>query len=180
MKTKTFIFIAALFAATALYAQNQRISVVAPGGATALYTTLDDAITNADAGSTLYLSGGGFPIKAETKITKKLTLIGVGHRADNDNADGNTIVSGNICFEGGADNSALMGVHLNGDVKIGAGDVAVNNILVRYCNINSILVANSNCQGVVINQNYIRGDSYGGYSPVTFSNNILDQLGEIT
>jgi hypothetical protein len=176
MKTKTFIFIAALFAATALHAQQ--ISVVAPGGTTTLYTSLDDAITGAEAGSTLYLSGGGFQIG--TKITKKLTLIGIGHRADNDNADGNTIISGNLYFEGGADNSTVMGVYLSGDVNIGTSQIAVNTILVRYCNINSIQIQNSNCQGVVINQNYIRAErSNGGNSSIIFSNNILNTLGYI-
>ncbi|MDR1505416.1 MAG: type-F conjugative transfer system secretin TraK [Prevotella sp.] len=178
MKTKTFIFIAALFAATALHAQQ--ISVVAPGGATALYTSLDDAITGAETGSTIYLSGGGFQIKDETKITKKLTIIGIGHRVDNDNADGHTNVSGSIFFEDGSDNSALMGVYLSGNVNIGTGQTAVNSILVRYCNVNSIQVRNSSCQGILINQNYIRSQSSGGDCAITFSNNIMHSVGHVT
>jgi hypothetical protein len=141
-----------------------------------LYTSLDSAITQAAAGSTIYLSGGGFQVKDETKITKKLTLIGIGHRPDNDNADGNTVVSGNLFFEGGANNSTVMGLYLSGNVNIGTGEVAVNNFLLRYCNVNSVQVQNSNCQGVLINQNYIRNNSNGGNSAVNFTNNILHSI----
>jgi hypothetical protein len=138
-------FLAAIVAVNA-----QQISVVAPGGTTTLYTDLNLAIQGAQAGSTVYLSGGGFQINDSTKITKKLTIIGIGHRSDNDNADGNTVVSGNFFFNENSDNSALMGLYLSGNVNIGNGENAVNNILVRYCNVNAISVANSNCQGVVI------------------------------
>jgi hypothetical protein len=154
MKTKIFTTIFCIVSIATVNAQQ--ISVVAPGGTTTLYTDLNLAIQGAASGSTVYLSGGGFQINDNTKITKKLTIIGVGHRPDNDNADGNTIVSGNLQFEGGSDNSALMGVYLSGGIYIGA-DKAVNNILVRYCNISSVNVGYSNCQGVVINQNYVRG-----------------------
>ncbi|MDR0757210.1 MAG: hypothetical protein LBF85_05115 [Tannerella sp.] len=175
MKTKAFIFIVALFvAAVAVHAQQ--ISVVTPGGATTLYTSLDDAISGAEAGSTVYLSGGGFQVRDETKITKQLTLVGIGHRTDNENADGNTTLNGNLFFEGGSDNSALMGLYLSGNVNIGTSETAVNTILVRYCNVNSILVKNSGCQGVLINQNYIRSSSDGGNSAITFSNNIIHSI----
>jgi hypothetical protein len=177
MKTRTFILIAALFAATALHAQQ--ISVVAPGGATTLYTSLDDAITGAEAGSIIYLSGGGFQIKDGTKITQKLTIIGIGHRSDNDNADGYTNVSGNFSFETGADNSAVLGLYLTGNIFIGLGDVPVNNVLVRYCNANGIRVQNRNCTGIMINQNYLRGESDCKYSPVTFKNNIIAYLAQV-
>ncbi|MDR1593492.1 MAG: hypothetical protein LBS43_03260 [Prevotellaceae bacterium] len=117
----------AIFAAI-VAADAQQISVVAPNNATTLYTDLNLAIQGAAAGSTIYLSGGGFQINDSTKITKKLTIIGIGHKPNNDNADGNTVVSGNLFFEGGANNSAVMGLYLS-------GEVAVNNFLLRYCNV---------------------------------------------
>jgi hypothetical protein len=176
---KVFLTWMAIFAAI-VAANAQQISVVAPSGATTLYTSLDTAITQAAAGSTLYLSGnlsgGGFQVKDETKITKKLTIIGIGHKPDNDNADGFTLISGNLFFEGGASNSALMGVHVTGNVHIGTGEVAVNNFLLRYCNVNSVQVRNSSCQGIVINQNYIRNNSNGGNSAITFTNNVAHSI----
>jgi len=171
MKTKTFFLIAALAAAVAINAQQ--ISVVAPNGITHIYTDLNLAIQGAETGSTVYLSGGGFQVNDTTKIKKKLTIIGIGHRPDNDNADGNTSVSGNFWFEGGSDNSSVMGLFLSGDVNIGTADNAVNNFLLRYCNINSVQVKNGNCQAIIINQNYLRNISTCGNAPLTVSNNIM-------
>lgn len=174
MKTKFFFFIAALAATVAVHAQQ--ISVVAPSGASSFFTDLNLAIQNAQAGSTIYLSGGGFQISDETKIKKKLTIIGIGHRPDNDNADGNTNVSGNFWFEGGSDNSAVLGLYLSGTVYIGTSEGAVNNFLLRYCNVKSVSVKNMNCQDVRINQNYLRDVSYVGWAPVYFSNNVSNGI----
>ncbi|MDR2149015.1 MAG: hypothetical protein LBE91_21450 [Tannerella sp.] len=173
------IFALALLALSAGVVSAQQISVVTPTGETTLFTDLNLAIQGAQDGSTVYLSGGGFQIKDETKITKKLTIIGIGHRPDNDNADGNTTVSGNFFFEGGSDGSAVMGLYLSGDVNIGTTAAAVNIFCLRYCNVNSVQVKNSNCQGVLINQNYVRNRSNGGDSPITFSNNITNQITHI-
>jgi hypothetical protein len=168
---KTFLFFTVAFAAT--FALNaQQISVVAPGGATSIYSDLNLAIQGAMGGSTLYLSGGGFQVNDTTKITKKLTIIGIGHRPDNDNADGNTSVSGNFSFEGNSDGSSVLGLYLSGNVNIGTSAVAVNNFLLRYCNVNSVQVQNRNCQNILINQNYLRNSSSCSYAPVTFTNNI--------
>jgi len=161
-------------AIVAAYANAQQIAVVGPNGATtSLFTDLNLAIQKADAGSTIYLSGGGFQVNDTTKITKKLTIIGVGHRPDNKNADGNTNVSGNFWFEGGSDGSAVLGLYLSGDVNIGTSESAVNNFLLRYCNGNSVQVKNSNCQDIRINQNYLRNPSSGGNAPIQFTNNIM-------
>jgi hypothetical protein len=171
-----FFLLAVVFTAMTAALNAQTISVVAPDNTTTLYTSLDTAIIKAAAGSTIYLSGGGFQIKDETKITKKLTIIGIGHKADNDNADGNTVVSGNFFFENGTSNSAVMGLYLSGNVNIADANVAVNNFLLRYCNVNSVQVGNSNCQGVVINQNYLRNISNCSNSAVSFTNNVLHSI----
>jgi hypothetical protein len=157
----------------------QQIAVVNPQNATALYTDLNRAIQEASGGSSIYLSGGGFQINDSTKIQKKLTVIGIGHRPDSDHADKNTIVSGNLFFEDGSDGSAVMGIYLSGNIYIGTSDKTVNTLLVRYCNINAVEVRNSGCQRIQINQNYIRGGSNGGGSAIAFTNNILNSVGNI-
>ena len=175
------IFLSCIIAIAAVaYANAQQISVVSPSGTTTLYTDLNLAIQGAQAGSTVYLSGGGL-VSDTTKIKKKLTIIGLGHRPDNDknNADGNTDVSGNLWFEGGSDGSAVMGLYLSGDVNIGTSTDDVNNFLLRYCNVNSVQVGNSNCQEIRINQNYLRNTSSGGNSPIQFTNNIMHSAGWI-
>jgi len=161
----------------------QQISVVDPIGQTTVYTDLNTAIYEAPAGSMVYLSGGGFAINDTSKITKPLTIMGIGHRFDNDNADGSTIVSGNIFFNPGSDGSALLGIHLSGNVNIGGAynGIPVNNILLRFCNVASVIVTNSYCQNVHINQNYVR-NNIGGTStnsvrpPLYVSNNITGSI----
>ena len=171
-KTLTILF----FLAISTFSYAQQIAVVAPGGATSIYTSLDNAVKEAAAGSTIYLSGGGFQINDSTKITKKLNIIGIGHRPNNDNADGNTNVSGNLFFEGGSSNSSVLGIYLSGNINIGTAENAVNSILVRFVNANSIQVMNSGCQSIEINQNYLRNTSNGGNSTVHFSNNVVHSL----
>ncbi len=169
-KVLFFLFVSVITATTI---SAQQIAVVSANGTTATYESLDEALTEAVDGSVVYLPGGGFSVKNETKITKKLTILGVSHRADTDNADGATMINGNLNFEGGSDGSALMGGYLSGNVNIGTSETSVQNILVKYCNINSVYVKNSLCLGIVINQNYIRKSSTFGHSSATITNNIM-------
>ena len=168
MKKLFFTFILAIMATGVL--QAQQISVVSSGGATTLYQTLKDAIEEADDGCVIYLPGGGFPIADEVKITKKLTIVGIGHKIKTENVDGYTTISGNLFFNQGSDGSALMGVYLSGNVYIG-NDAKVDDVLVRYCNMNDIDIRN-NCLGTTIDQNYIRGAAYFNGCSGIFSHNI--------
>ncbi len=167
---RIFSILAALAATFTLGAQN--IAVVSPSNSTTICQTLEEAITKAIDGSVIYLPGGGFRIADETKIDKKITIMGVSHRGDTDNADGATVIAGNLFFIEGSSGSAVVGVYLSGNINIGYDGTSVNNITVRYCNINSVQVNNNTCTGIVINQNYIRGLSRYSDSNVTISNNI--------
>ncbi|MCQ2064262.1 MAG: hypothetical protein MJY66_00200 [Bacteroidaceae bacterium] len=168
-----------LIAFPAVYATAQQIAVVNGAGSTSVYYTLDEAISGADAGSTVYIPGGGFKISDGTKINKKLTLIGIGHKPNTDNADGNTTISGNVNFTAGSDGSAIMGVYMPNDINI-AQDGKVKNILVRYCNANSIQVKNDSCTGIFVNQNYLRSSSSFGGSNATVTNNIMHSISNLT
>lgn len=171
------LILAALTALLAVaMATAQQISVVTEGGATTLYENLADAINGAEPGSVIYLPGGGFPIADSVKITKRLTIIGIGHKYNNDNVDGATIIAGNLFFNEGSDRSAVLGCHINGDVFVGIDGNSVNDILVRYCNLNRVQVKNATCQGVIINQNYIRSPSIFSASPSIFTHNICHSI----
>lgn len=151
----------------------QQIAVVSSSGSTKVFNTLDEAIEGASAGSTIYLPGGGFHVS--TKIDKQLTLLGISHKGNSVNADGNTSISGNLDFAPGSDGSAVMGVYLHGDINIGV-DRCVSNITVKYCNINSIQVKTDRCPGIYVNQNYLRSRSNFGYSNVVFTNNVSNVI----
>lgn len=152
----------------------QQISVVSSGGSTTLYNSLPEAIKGASANSVVYLPGGGFNIADSVIITKKLTIIGIGHKSNNDNADGNTTIVGGLRFGVGSSGSAVIGCYITDQVYIGV-DGEVDDILVKQCNAFSVDVNNVECSGIVIYQNYIRDDiaftKKGGEA--TIKNNVI-------
>lgn len=167
-----------LVATVASYAQT--IAVVSSSGSTTMHQTLAEAISEAESGSVIYLPGGGFQLSDDTKITKKLTIMGVSHRTDTDNAEGATVIAGNIFFDEGSDGSALMGVFVSGTVHVGTGGKAVTNFLMRYCNVNALIAHNSGCSGMVINQCYLRNRSTFDNANPTIENCIVNHLGLIS
>ena len=169
MKKSVLSLLIALMAI--VIANAQQISVVS-AGSTSLYRTFQEAIENAPEGSVIYLPGGGFPIADAVKITKKLTIVGIGNKIDTENPDGYTTVSGNLFFDQGSDFSALMGVYVSGNVYIGNDGNEVDDVLIRHCNINYLYVKKQQCKGITINQNYIRSGAEFAGSNATFSNNI--------
>ncbi len=174
MKRTILTLFLAIMATTGLYAQQ--ISVVSPGSETSLYRTLGEAIQGAEPGSVIYLPGGGFTISDDVKITKKLTIIGIGHKSDNDNVDGVTTISGNLFFNEGSSGSAVLGCYITGNVNIGEVGASVNDILIRYCNVSSIIVKNTSCLGTVANQNYFRGGFNAGDAKAEITNNIIKYI----
>ncbi len=173
MKAK-LLFVAALLATVAAKAQN--IAVVSPGNETDIYQTLDEAIDNASKGSVIYLPGGGFTISNNTKINKRLTIMGVSHRGDTDNADGATIINGKLQFDRGSSGSAVIGAYISGNVEIDS----VQNITIRKCNAYSIQVKNSGATGLVVNQCYLREDCRFGGCNAKIENNIIDMVYGVT
>ena len=175
MTKKLFIVCAALVWTVALVAQN--ISVVAANGSTKLYRTLQAAIEGADPNSVIYLPGGGFPIADSVKITKKLTIIGIGHKAKNENADGITLINGNLFFNEGSSDSAVMGCYITGSINIGCDGTAVNDVLIKYCDVGDVVIYKQSSTGTIINQNYIRsklgtlGNLYNASAEIT--NNVV-------
>ncbi len=153
----------------------QQIAVVSESGSTDVYQTLTEAIEGASNGSVIYLPGGGFQIHDSVKITKRLCFIGIGHKAKTENVDGNTVISGNLFFNVGSSGSSVMGCYISGNVNIGA-DGAVNNVLVKICNLNAVDVKNNLCSGTLINQNYIRSRVIFNGAQAKVSNNILHSI----
>ena len=179
MKKKLFILCAALVWTVALMAQS--IAVVTANGITTLVRTLDEAIAvvNENDGCVVYLPGGGFPVSDDSKITKKVTIIGIGHKANNDNVDGITTISGNLWFNEGSSGSAVMGCYITGNVNIGDGGATVNDVLIKYCNLNSVQVNNSTCMETIANQNYIRNNSRFNGSKAIIINNIVHSITDL-
>ena len=177
MKKIIFSLVMAILALVSVNAQQ--ISVVSPAGETTICRTLPEAIEGAADGSVVYLPGGGFSISDSVKITKKLTIIGIGHKSNNSNVDGVTTINGNLFFNEGSSKSAVMACYITGNIIIGDEDASVNDVLVRYCNLNSVQVKNSSCKETFINQNYIRNSSNFGESNAIVKNNVLHSIGRV-
>lgn len=175
---KVVLSLVLMIAAVAVSAQQ--IAVVTSNGTTTMYQTLGDAIAGATSNSVIYLPAGGFQISDDVKITRKVTIIGVTHKANSDNAEGNTIISGNLNFNGGSSNSAVMGCYISGDVNVGYDDTEVNNILVKYCNVNSVDVKSNKCSKTKVNQCYLRGSSNFNGADGIITNNVLHSIGYMT
>ena len=175
------IFLSLFFvvlATTGLYAQQ--ISVVSSGGATSLYRTLEEAIKGASDGSVIYLPGGSFSIADSVKITKKLTIIGIGHFAKSGNVDGFTVINGNLWFRNGSSSSAVIGCYLTGNINIGDDGAAVNDLLIRCCNVNQIIGMNNTCKGTIVNLNYLRVGASFNKGPAEITHNIIQGMASIT
>ena len=175
---KRILSIVVAFVAT-ITVGAQNIAVVSPSNTTTIYQTLDEAITNAEKGSIIYIPGGGFTVTDNAKIDKKLTIMGVSHRGDTDNVDGATIISGNLNFIKGSSHSAVIGVYVSGNINVATKEDSVANFTMRHCNVNSVLVKNSHSSGMVINQCYLRGSSDFGGCNVSLENNIIHCIREI-
>lgn len=179
MKKVILSLFAALLATVSVDAQQ--IAVVSKGGTTTICQTLKEAIETASSENecVIYLPGGGFPIADDVKITKKMTIIGIGHNGASENADGRTLISGHLFFEGGSDGSSVMGCYINGNVYIGTAETPVHGIMVKYCNLNSVQVQNADCLETLVNQNFIRGGSNYGNAKVTITNNIMNGIYQV-
>ena len=161
MKKKIFSLLIAMVAA-ATSVQAQQISVVSPSGATSLYRTLPEAIEGAQGGSVVYLPGGQFETSSNIlKISKKLTIMGIGRRIDKNNPESITKILGTLIFDHGSDGSAVMGCSISGGVNIGTDAVngQVNDVMIKHCIVNGdIKIRKTTITGTIISQNCCLGD----------------------
>ena len=173
---KLFLSLIALVAVVGVKAQQ--IAVVQSNGTTTVHSLLVDAIEAAKSGSVIYLPGGSFPVDDSVKITKPITIMGIGHKWKSENAEdyAYTTVTGNLFFDGGSSGSSVMGIYLTGNIYIANDGSKVDNILVRWCNLNSMQVKKNTCMGTVVNQNYIRNTSYFNGAKGEFTNNIAHSI----
>lgn len=176
MNTKRILSIIFVTLITFTAATAQRISVVTEDGATSVYRTLQQAIEGADPSSTIYLPGGGFTIADSIMITKKLNIIGIGHKTNSENVDGTTIINGNLYFSEGSSGSFVMGCYISGNINVGEGDASVNDVTIKYCNLNSVQVKHEGIHDTYVTQNYIRSICDFSNSSCTITNNVIHSI----
>ena len=141
---KKIIILPFLFLGLISWGQAQ--FVVQNGAKTEVYNNINTAITNAAAGDTLYLPGGGFSI-TDVTITKTLHWVGHGHYPSETGATMQTRITSALTFTGNCDNSSFEGIFFTSTLNFGSsGDEAIN-IKMKRCRILSTLTLRASTTG---------------------------------
>ena len=181
MKNHQRIIVTAIVAVMGtVMAFAQQIALVKKNGTTTVCQTLKQALDEANNGSVIYLPGGGFQIHDSVKIEKKVSIVGIGYKPKSENADGNTVISGNLFFNAGSSGSSVMGCYISGTVYVGNDGAAVHNVVVKYCNLGAMSVRGGACTGTVVNQCYVRNSSSFGGAAAIFTNNVAASVSSLT
>lgn len=123
-----------------------------------------NAYTNASNGDTIYLPGGSFV--PPVSIDKGIKVFGAGHYPDSTAVTGKTFINGNLLFQDNADNFQMEGIEVLGNVDF-AENIAVNQIVIKYCKISGAFNVPGNSLNPSSNLMFINSVFIGD---VTFSN----------
>jgi hypothetical protein len=149
------------------------------GGTSQMYYgngAFQDAYNASANGDTIYLPGNAH--YSGIGIAKKLVIIGSGHRPDSTLATGRTMIESDFRFYAGADGSVLEGIYSTSNIYFNNNE-RVNDVVIRRCNVNSILLEGTydtshTCNRVYIEQNVVRGEINCDNSDyMTIRNNII-------
>jgi hypothetical protein len=153
-----------------------QIAVVTPSGNTSICPTIDSAMNKANASDIIYLPAGNF---GGFTVTKKVTIIGVGHHPDSSAATGRTIINGDLTFSNSSKNSLIDGLVIN------AGSIYLNSdsCTILRCNVNGSLIMLSitplgtKIRYSVLDQIFINS---GGLKYSEIKNNVINGMQFIT
>ncbi|MBN2486640.1 MAG: hypothetical protein JXB34_11760 [Bacteroidales bacterium] len=131
-----------------------------------------DAYNAAVDGDTIYLPGGQF---SAPHISKRLTVIGVGHHPDSTTALGETILNGFYIYAAGA-KSYFEGLKITGNISFGG---IADSIIIKRCYIEgSISLYTYASNGCKLTENVIVGSINGtGATNTAIVNNIIKRNG---
>lgn len=164
---------------------GQKLVNLVHNGTSTFYTgnsPVNDAVSAAQSGDTIYIPGGGFTINT-LNIDKKLSVFGVGYDSDSTLATGITHLNGTIVIKQGADNSFLQGFYLSGNIIFGTNpsDQVVNNITISRLNLGSLYLSAdgnsaSTSNNISLTENWFRGEIAAGYvTGLVLSKNFISQ-----
>ncbi len=173
MKRTTLLLILALIA-NVMFAQHR---FVLQNGTSTVYSDINDAISNAANGDTLYIPGGTFNL-SPTTIDKSLVWIGAGYHTDSTLATLPTIIYNSVNFNGSTDGSYFTGIHFNNTVSFGENGNDATDIIIERCLFQSGLTLRaSDTDTVDINffmrESIVLGIFYGNYTYNTSIENCM-------
>lgn len=157
-----------------LGASAQNLIAVQNGGTPSFYQQVDDAITNAQNGDTIFIPGGTWNVSRQ--IDKELHFIGVGHHPDSTRATFATTLIGKLLLKTAASHGSITGVYLNDYISTDSEDVDYYSI--SRCHIKNGFYFNSTTSNFTILECVLEGifTAYNtSFSAINFSffNNII-------
>jgi hypothetical protein len=182
MRTRNFLTLLFVFAANiSAYAQNQ--ITIEHQGQTSVYENLASAISGAQAGDTLYLSGGNYSATG-VDFSKPLHLFGTGYHPDSTTATGRTIVGEFLLIQTAASGGSIEGIYFTTGIKFGMSEATndVSDFSLKRCYVKSLDMGNfpsAFASNNIISECVIAGSlsgSYGGLPDAqnnTFKNNVI-------
>jgi hypothetical protein len=132
---KKFIFLPLMVCSFLSFGQAR---FVVQNGTAKVFSNINQAISAANAGDTLYIPGGGFAI-ANTTINKTLHWIGVGHYPDSTAATGQSRITSPLTFDGNCDNSSFEGIYFTSTLSFGSVNNDAQNISMKKCRVGGSL-----------------------------------------
>jgi hypothetical protein len=192
---KATIISAIFIISTSIGLKAQNLIALQHNGTPLFYIKLDDAVTNAQNGDSIYIPGGDYSLSVP--INKSIHIIGVGHHPDSTRVTGVTSISGAIVLQQGASYGSLSGlsngweVNINNDsishysisrcslARVGLGG---SNPAMAYCifsenviqyGIACLLTGHPRVSYCLFLNNIICGGSYGNMTNCTYKNNIF-------
>lgn len=141
----------------------QTLISVQNGGTPKFYTQLEDAVSNAQNGDTIYIPGGNFISQI---ISKRLHFIGVGINPDSTSVTNRTIIGGYI-LKIGSEGGSITGCYINSTFSIAEN---IDQYTITRCFLNGGINFASIASHFIITQNVIKGFGdgclYGGYHSI--------------
>lgn len=138
---KQILSLFALVLLTTIVTNAQQITVALNhSGASQMYygnSAFQEAYNASANGDTIYLPGSAH--YSGINISKKLVIIGTGHRPDSTIATGRTMIESDIRFYAGASGSVLEGIYSTSNIYFNLNE-RVNDVVIRRCNVNAIYI----------------------------------------
>jgi hypothetical protein len=162
-------FLLAVVMAIAMMQMNAQNQIVAEHqGQTSVFESLAEAVSSAQAGDTLYLSGGNFSANG-INFNKPIHLVGAGYDQDSTSATGSTYLGGMLFLQTLSSGCSLEGIYFINGISSDESSI-LSNIRIVRCHIPS-LVFSGTTSNIVISHCVIAGFRGGNNS---MTNNTIE------
>jgi hypothetical protein len=137
-------------------ANAQGMIAVQNGSSVSFYTQVIASVESAINGDTIIIPGGTWNI-GNLSINKSIHLFGSGHNPDSAQANGYTLLNGNIILAQGCNNGSICGLYISGSINYNNESDIITHFSIKRCRINGFIHFSNNFSHGLITENYIGG-----------------------